>query len=121
MDTQNTIGGLNTKLCFRLFSLAIKILFLHDHILCTNSPCYLNASREAGKRISPWPFLYSRTWTCALHQFFVSPPQLTKHVPCKDMAGRCFLIFLVQCPFAAVTHNRVQPTVAMLGLILLFH
>lgn len=112
---QITIWGLNAKLQFRLFPLAIKVLFLCDHILSTNRACYLNMSWEAGKRISLWPFLYNRTWTGALHQFIVSPPQLIKHVLCKDMAGRCFLVFLVQCPFAAVTHNGVQPDSGNVG------
>lgn len=33
----------------------------------------------------------------------------------KTRQGGVFLVFLVQCPFAAVTHNGVQPDSSNIG------
>lgn len=49
-------------------------------------------------------------------KFTVTPPrEVIKHVLCKDTTGRCFLVFLVKCPFAAVTHNGLQPDSSSVG------
>lgn len=52
---------------------------------------------------------------CLAQNSLCPPPEVIKHVLCKDTVGRCFLFFSVQCPFVAATHNGVQPDSSNVG------